>query len=57
MQQSVYLRSVAKTDASVAALGGRYMYKAVGEIKYNVNGVNLPRAAHSRSDKQEYKLC
>jgi len=46
-------------DVSVAAvLYVIYTYKAApGEIKCNDNGVNLPRAKHLRSHKQEYKLC
>ena len=30
---------------------------SAGEIKYNAIRVDLPRAKHSRSHKQEYKLC
>jgi len=52
------LHSVAKTDECVAAVKGTTCTRpSAGEIKHDVNGVNLPSAKHSRSNKQEYKLC
>jgi len=52
MQHTVFFHSVAKINVNVAA------HKAAPvEIKYNAIRLNLPRAEHSRSHQQEYKLC